>query len=154
MKIPDSMNHPLFFGKDNNRAEVPFREDIEAISFPHQWPLSPEQLQNKFDQWKTEGERIRQLFSERKPQEARGPMIRQLSCFIQALYWSNKRRVDDLVQWHDTVPSLPVKPVNIVERLEMIINRPAHFTAWIQLNELFSELEKKVATHSRFPHKE
>ncbi|SDM76545.1 hypothetical protein SAMN04488137_1833 [Fictibacillus solisalsi] len=142
------MNHPLFFSKDNKQEEFPFQEDLEGKS------SSPEQLQHKFDQWKTERERIRQLFSERKLQEARKPMIDQLSCFIQALYWANKRRVDNLVQWQDTVASLPVKPVNTVERLEMIFNRPAHFTAWIQLNELFSEMEKKVAGYSRFPRQE
>ncbi|MDN4522850.1 YpoC family protein [Fictibacillus fluitans] len=154
MKIPDSMNHPLFFGRDTKRDKGCFREDIVALSFRDAPPLSPEKLKQKLDGWKTEGEKIRQLFSERKPHEASGPLIDQLSCFIQALFWCNNSWVHDLVHWQNTVDNLPVRPVNAVERLELIFTRPSHFTAWIQLNELFSELEKKAASHLRAPRME
>ncbi|MCK6257478.1 hypothetical protein LCY76_12845 [Fictibacillus sp. KIGAM418] len=151
LKIPESMRHPLFFGNEEQLkegdADVPFLEELLFYngmgSSPH--PQQKQGIEAKFMKWEAASSVIRSFFSERNRKEARNPMIFQLSCFLQALMWCNGQPAGNLLGWKEEIQSLDIKPVNVIERLEMICSEPDHYHSYIQLNELFQELQKKVA---------
>jgi hypothetical protein len=67
------------------------------------------------------------------------PMKVGIGLLFEAVFWTNYQPVDvDMI----ILESLDIKPINIRERLDYILLNPNKFHSFIQLTELFSEMEK------------
>lgn len=156
LNVPLSMRHPLFF---NDRREIektstiPFLEELlyfngfDGVFSPFE--KKKESVQSKFEGWKNSKEQIKAHFAERKRAKAKEPMIYQISCFLQALFWCNAAMADNLLSWQEKTKNLSVSPANATERLSFIMQQPDHYQSYIQLNQLFLELEKAAAVSLR-----
>lgn len=102
--------------------------------------------------WEQDSEAIDCLLSEweKKREEQKGRLQQQKKAdavlmgyaycsFIASVHWLNGKPVSSL---KPDLDQLSIKPVNSGERLQFIQQNPLQFHAFIQLKELFSELEK------------
>jgi hypothetical protein len=153
MRIPASFMHPLFFAKDEVNVEavqpfpnmmkhIPFYYDVTEEEKP--WANIEQSILPLLELWKEEKETLVSLFAERNRKAAREPMVRSLAYFLSALFWLNERKVGDLREWEKEVKTLPLQPLNCLERLAFIFARPDLYHSFIQLDELFEELTKLV----------
>ncbi|MFD3446074.1 YpoC family protein [Microbacteriaceae bacterium 4G12] len=95
-----------------------------------------------FQMWKQEKEKIALLFRERKRKEARQPMIQFIAHLISVLHWMNGTPVVTLHSIKEELECLALKPVNVSERMTFIMEQPDHYHSFIQLSELYEEVEK------------
>ena len=65
-----------------------------------------------------------------------------ISLFIICLFWTNERSVKSLEVKEMMIAELKHKPINCEERLLFIINKPSLYHSFIQLDQMFKELEK------------
>ena len=68
-------------------------------------------------------------------------MIEGIALFIKLVFWTNEQPVR-LKNIFVELEQFPATPVNVRDRLEFIMARPAHYHAYIQLSELMVEQEK------------
>ncbi|WP_051291349.1 YpoC family protein [Fictibacillus gelatini] len=163
LSIPDEYQHPLFFAQNSielaegHSEKIPFLEELLlANGHTHSASLKdveagggPLLLKSRFEIWRKEFEIIKQYFQVRNRKKAREPMIYQLSVFLQALFWANGRLTGNLCRWEKEIEPLPIQPVNLKERLSFIFEQPDHYHSFIQLSELFIELEKKSTVRKK-----
>lgn len=99
--------------------------------------------------WASLEDGLEELFHNRNHKAAEIPMIEGLAAFVEALFWSHGEPVPSLDHTIllKAADGLSHKPINIAERLEYILNKPAHYLSFIQLRELFAELTKKQAVY-------
>ncbi|RZT22599.1 MULTISPECIES: YpoC family protein [Fictibacillus] len=104
-----------------------------------------EQLTEIFKEWKEKSPFIAECFKKRDRNKAKEPMIYFFHQFLKALFFGNRKMVDEQVflKWKENVKKLNGLPVNAIERLSFIEEQPDHYQSFIQLSELFSEWEKK-----------
>ncbi|MEQ6390357.1 hypothetical protein RZN22_13690 [Bacillaceae bacterium S4-13-58] len=86
------------------------------------------------DKWNEERESIREKFQLRENVEAGNLMQIHIDSFKRALLWLE-----------ETNSSYLKLPPNIEERLSFIEGRPNHYHSYIQLDALFSEVEKLLS---------
>lgn len=96
-----------------------------------------------FDSWAKEKEEIAQLFRIRQKQAVRGPMQQQSQNFIHALFAANEMLIYNQSNWQEEAGKLTITPINLQERLAFILARPSDYHSYIQLAELFDELQKQ-----------
>ncbi|WP_181348315.1 YpoC family protein [Thalassobacillus sp. CUG 92003] len=104
-----------------------------------------EQAQTFIEQWKWEHENISAYYHHRQYQDAVPPMNKHLVQFHHALYNLNEQAYTETAELSDDLAGFDYAPLNVKERLEFISEQPHQYYAYIQLNELFKELEKLVA---------
>ncbi|UOY93437.1 GTPase [Ectobacillus sp. JY-23] len=97
------------------------------------------------ESWKSNKPSISRLFKERKRDEAQPLMVHYTAHYLSSLYWLNGLYVRTPQLAISNLNMLSSKPVNIEERFVFIINRPGHYHAFIQLIQLYEELEKLFA---------
>jgi hypothetical protein len=104
-----------------------------------------EQLKEIIKEWKEKSPLIAAYFKERNRSKAKEPMIYFFQQFLMALFCGNSTNTNnqDLIMWKENLKELDQLPVNAIERLSFIEEKPDHYQSFIQLNELFSEWEKK-----------
>ncbi|PLS16317.1 hypothetical protein CVD28_17760 [Bacillus sp. M6-12] len=157
-KIPADLEHPLFYSSNELALEIDcfqvwdnlaeyavYPYEILAANGNHAfqpWQESGQALPDLFAKWKTLSLEAGLLFAERNTKEAAGPMIEGLAIFISALFWMNGYPVT-LSDWQGRLSGFDFKPVNAVERLEFVMNRPLLYHSYKQLTELMIELEKQ-----------
>ncbi|RFU65506.1 YpoC family protein [Peribacillus glennii] len=157
-RIPDELKHPLFFSIE--AAEISrdgLQEWSTASDAPYfvyellywnglggyrPWEAVQPPLLNIFAQWEGIKQRAGLFFSERKADDARLYMIDGLSLFMSALFWLHNQPVS-LNKWKTSIATFPFKPVNTADRLSFILSRPGLYHSFIQLGQLFVELEKQ-----------
>ncbi|MED3553602.1 YpoC family protein [Cytobacillus praedii] len=159
LSIPHELNNPFFFSandqilieKDHLQKMVlnmPFL--YEAAFYENIPALKPWQSHEKFiplikKEWDTEKIKLEEIFTNRKYKDAIPPMKKGIGLFLQFVYWANGQPV------HFDMPlsseSLKVQPVNLEERISFIMQRPALYHSFIQLNELLIEMEKQYVKH-------
>ncbi len=157
IKIPNIFAHSLFFDLDyieystdviNNKYlcsssflfDITFSLGTESYK---PWEQKEETLLVLRRCWEKNNSILKQLFDRRNRTEAKPLMIQSSSFFLMSLFWSNQIPVPNLVNWYDYVADLSIKPVNCTERLMFIMNSPDHFQSYLQLQQLFDELNKK-----------
>ncbi|PLT28367.1 YpoC family protein [Peribacillus deserti] len=91
--------------------------------------------------WGSERKTLDDFFSNRQSQKALIHMKRAISLWISALFWLNGRPAG-IQNWPKLVSELTLLPINAVERLSFVLERPALFHSYKQLTILFNELEK------------
>lgn len=88
------------------------------------------------DKWKEDRESIRERFRLRENEEAGSLMQFHFDSFKETLTWMKQSNSSSLKL-----------PPNIEERLAFIEARPNHYHSYIQLDALFSEIEKLLSIH-------
>lgn len=152
MIVPKTFQHPLFFSADfiddihtfqpfpMMMKHVPFYYDITQKEEP--WQQKEQSLPAIFQLWEEEKRELAPLFAARQANEAKEGIVRGLSYFLCALHWLNERAVSNVYEWEKEVQSLPLRPLNVVDRLSFIFARPILHHSFVQLDELFTELMK------------
>jgi hypothetical protein len=103
------------------------------------WEMADYTVPVVIKEWKTVKVELHEKFSKRKLIEVEQPMKKGIGLFIEVLYWCNGYPGLSLNKDDD---KLRIKPVNLQERLHFIISYPNKYHSYIQLIELFSEMEK------------
>ncbi|WP_102274786.1 YpoC family protein [Cytobacillus massiliigabonensis] len=159
LSIPDELNNPFFFSaneemiveKDqlqNKVLNIPFL--YEAAFYANIEALKPWQFHEDFvplikNEWENEKNNLEQIFKERRYKDAILPMQKGVGLFFQFVYWANGQPVNFGLPLLSK--SLKVQPVNLGERIGFIIQRPALYHSFIQLNELMTEMEKQYVKY-------
>ncbi|PFJ12133.1 GTPase [Bacillus cereus] len=92
--------------------------------------------------WKNKHEEIATLFRNRKKQEAERPMILFAAHLLSVVYWLNEQPVHRLNEMQVNVDKLELQPVNFMERYSFIIKKTSNYHSYIQLVQLYIEIEK------------
>jgi hypothetical protein len=161
INVPVTFQNPLFYTDGNftfddtlslkHRMLMPFFMDLlvregEMKSID---VLTDSSIRHLFHSWEAEKMDISDVFKLRNRPIARPKMIRSISWFITSLFWINGKHVERLTHLVEDCSNLLIQPVNLKERLSYILQVPDHYHAFIQLSELFAELEKKWHTQLR-----
>ncbi|WP_138417031.1 YpoC family protein [Aquibacillus sediminis] len=96
-------------------------------------------------EWKRSKDTIATLYNERKYKDAVEPMLQQVTAFKKALYEVNKKNDSSRETFQSDVKDFSYKPMNVTDRVTFIEENPEQYHCYIQLNELFMELEKIYA---------
>ncbi|MBM6619822.1 YpoC family protein [Bacillus suaedaesalsae] len=107
------------------------------------WESREESLPFILKEWEKDRQKLTDLFSARKRKEAKPIALNCISLFFMAVYWTNEKSVQSVNQLEEPITNLKIKPVNCVERLTYILNAPDHYHSFIQLTQLFDELNKQ-----------
>ncbi|CAI8700828.1 MULTISPECIES: YpoC family protein [Bacillus] len=97
------------------------------------------------DIWKDKKEDISIFFQDRKRNEAKRPMIHFAAHLLSSLYWLNGKPVSGLKDIKNKIDELQIKPINFMERYSFITKQPNHYHSYIQLAQLYVEIEKLYA---------
>ncbi|MCT2537350.1 hypothetical protein NC661_00160 [Aquibacillus koreensis] len=100
---------------------------------------------NHIQNWNKLSTELADLYSQRKGQQAMKQMDEQIANFKQALYLVNGFSWSENCNFKEDIATFKYKPFNIVERIEFIHNFTQQYHSYIQLNELYKELEKIYA---------
>ncbi len=101
------------------------------------------------EEWRPLQNSLEQLFVERHNESILQQMNKGIQVFMYALYIANQQSLTNapIEEWGDVSDGFYVTPINLKERLLFVMeNRTIHH-AYIQLNQLYSELLKKYAVH-------
>jgi hypothetical protein len=149
INVPKELKHPFFFPNENLDIKTDTDEKIpffyEVLFFTGKeglrpWEKPEENVSALLEDWTILKEEIRSLFEKRNKAFIPDLMRKGISYCIELLYWSNEQ--PSVISPRIYYDKLPIKPVNIEERLEFIISRPNLFHSFMQLTELIIEQEK------------
>ncbi|KAA0766784.1 YpoC family protein [Bacillus sp. SH5-2] len=153
IEIPKEFRYVPFFKEGVNsityNIEQSFEEIIQNTYFIFDierqyepWNEIEKSIPTMLNVWKNKHEEIATLFRNRKKQEAESPMILFAAHLLSILYWLNEQPVHSLHNMEDYVNKLEVQPVNFMERYSFIIKKPSNYHSYIQLAQLYIEIEK------------
>ena len=108
----------------------------QQSSFTSEWMIK------LFEEWKLEKNNVQTFFKQKNGNYISNMMRRFIAHFTEALFWINDEEIDDLHVLGDSISHFKWKPINSSERLEYIIAHYKKYHAFIQLSELYTELEK------------
>ncbi|WP_026581099.1 YpoC family protein [Bacillus sp. J33] len=151
--VPTRICHPLFYKPQDTIKvsqemiqsfqlypaflfEAAFFSGIQAL---RPWENKQEFIPLLLEEWKEQKILLDKHFSNRNQKAAELPLKTALSLFLQLLFWTNGKPAD----LESEIQDLPIKPVNLLERLDFIFKRPVSYHAYIQLSELMAEMEKQ-----------
>jgi hypothetical protein len=148
--VPEKLRHPLFFSSEviSLSKRTPFYGEL-LFSLGHgPSPLEQREVYSReaFEDFYREEGTIAAYFRNRENDKAKPLMVLHLSRLLQVLFWINERLCPHLECVIEKAAGLARSPVNASERIAFIFSHPNHFQAFIQLKELFRELEKKCLT--------
>ena len=158
IQIPESFHSKLFFLDFTVQVNMKktFKEHIKEDLFLYDllfklkkpidykpWKDRENSVPILFEVWQEQKDILTELFKKRDKHTSQKLMVQQIAVFLEALFWANQKPVNSLVTWKEEVKSLTIKPVNLIERFEFIMNGPDHYHSFIQLSQLFDELLKQ-----------
>jgi hypothetical protein len=158
-KIPDVFRGKPFFQSQTHFVvlykeikeillEEPFYFDMLSLHRKQDLEKSPwnhpeESVPVLFNIWKQMMLKVREGFKKRdKSDLQKKSLLKCLSLYIVCLHWMNRRSVQTNKVNAMSINTMLFKPVNCEERLQFIINNPYQYHAFVQLEQLFGELEK------------
>lgn len=160
-KVPDSFQFAPFYFKDSvfkefaeikNAEEMiniePFYFDmlhqlnIELLHVP--WNSPERYVPFVLEQWKKLNSIIISGYKNRNTNKS--AIIHALSLLTICLFWSNGKPVKSLHVKNMRISELKYKPVNCEERLRFVFQKPTQYHSYVQLQQLFTELEKIFST--------
>ena len=157
LPVPSELKLSLFFSEESvkiNQNEVKVWNEARSFTtFPydfaffngieayHPWEHAEKHVPFLLNEWKKMNVTCQNLFSERKTKQTLAPMTEGIALFFTMIFWIHNQPVQ-LKDWEHILNRLAIKPVNLIERLSFIVQRPALYHSFIQLSELFHELEK------------
>ncbi|MBU8879062.1 hypothetical protein BGM26_08705 [Bacillus sp. FJAT-29790] len=153
--IPDELSSPFFFSagepliveKDslkNLNLSIPFLYEaafFSGMDAIKPWLMQEECIPLLLKEWQAEKLILEELFAKRDRKQAAAPMKKGISLFLELVYWTNGEpaKLSSTLEFD----KLKNKPVNLKERLNFILDRPALYHAFMQLTELMTEMEKQ-----------
>ncbi|MBY7127257.1 GTPase [Bacillus sp. 8YEL33] len=151
--VPKEFRYLPFFQKNANsikyHTDQSFEEIIQNTYFIFDierqyepWNEIENSIPVMLNVWKNKHEDIATLFRNRKKQEAEGLMILFAAHLLSIVYWLNEQPVHSLNEMEDYTSELEVQPVNFMERYSFIIKKPNNYHSYIQLAQLYIEIEK------------
>ncbi len=155
IEIPNEFKNPLFVQDVNIEVSLNLLESLYASPFLFDilfalgkdeyapWQDREETVGHQMSNWELNRSELKGFFDKRDRTKAKPLMVKSIAQFMMSLFWTNKKPVSALVNWESPVTALPIKPVNCVERLRYIISSPDHYHSYIQLTQLFGELNKQ-----------
>lgn len=157
IKIPSELTSPFFFpiekvmwkGEYANQLnpEIPFIYEaayFSGIDAIKPWEDAEQCVPVIFNEWKKVKQNLFEFYEKRDSRGALQPMKKGTGLFLEAVYWSNHVPVKLNGM---SFEKLIVKPINVDERLQFIMNRPGHYHSFKQLSELMDEQEKHFVKH-------
>lgn len=163
IRVPEELDTPLFFPNGEISWELedektlntsrPFIYDVAyfaGVNSLTPWKNRDLSIPFLLQEWEMLKDPLKSHFSKRNKGEASSLMRLGTALFLEFFYWSNGQPVKlfPKIFYED----LPVKPVNIKERLDFIIARQNTYHSFMQLAELFKEMEK-IYAKSKVVHK-
>ncbi|HDR7705078.1 TPA: GTPase [Bacillus thuringiensis] len=153
IEIPKEFHCLPFFKESVNSIEYHTDESFEEIIqntyfiFDIERQYEPwKEIENSIpamlNVWKNKHEDIAILFRNRNKQEAEEPMILFAAHLLSVVYWLNEQPVHSLNEMQINTNKLKVQPVNFMERYSFIIKKPSNYHSYIQLAQLYIEIEK------------
>ncbi|MGH0679497.1 YpoC family protein [Bacillus luti] len=153
IEIPKEFRYVPFFKEGVNsiayNIEQSFEEIIQNTYFIFDierqyepWNEIEKSIPAMLNVWKNKHEEIAILFRNRKKQEAESPMILFAAHLLSILCWLNEQPVHSLNDMEVYTNKLEVQPVNFMERYSFIIKKPSNYHSYIQLAQLYIEIEK------------
>ncbi|GGE56585.1 YpoC family protein [Priestia taiwanensis] len=138
--------HVLLYKVENGITDNPyFLYDIayiEEVELLRPWENRFVHIQEIIESWKETIEEVAELFKNRNRKGARPFMVRYIAHFVSSIFWLNERYVAGIDDILISMKELPIKPLNIEERLQFILESPDHYHSFVQLRELYEEFEK------------
>jgi hypothetical protein len=114
-----------------------------GLKVHYPWQSNGQEVKHIFSLWKNSLEAIiRDYFSERDKENSKKPMLCSIGLLLCCMYWINGNPVPMGDAILENIDDLNWNPVNSKERLQFIFEKPNHYLAFIQLSELFGEVEK------------
>lgn len=95
--------------------------------------------------WKKNRVELSNLFHNKQYELAVGPMKTCLDDFTKSLYIVNNEQWNEHKSIEFDIHNFRYKPFNVIERVRFIKDHPKQYHCYIQLNELFKEIEKIYA---------
>lgn len=157
LPVPPELKFALFFSEQSVNMDInemkEWKKPNTYTVFPYDfayyqgmeayqpWKYAEKHTAYLLSEWKEIESKCQNLFSERKTKLTLEPMKEGIALFFTFIYWIHNRPVE-LSEWKQTVNELSIKPVNLIERLAFIVQRPGIYHSFVQLSELFRELEK------------
>lgn len=124
------------------QAHIPFLYEsafINGLDILKPWEKPEKYVLTVMEQWEKLKDELGEKFSKRE-QEGIEPLMRKaIAYFYEMLFWCNEKPA---ILKQSEIAMLLLKPINAGERLSFITARPAHYHSYIQLNQLFLELQK------------
>ncbi|WP_273126007.1 YpoC family protein [Metabacillus sp. HB246100] len=157
MMIPSSFNlykdkeqRKLYPTTDTDFLEVirdePFYFDIfyalEWKRTMRPWENPKEYLPIILEERQEQTTIIEDFYKKRGKENITDRMLYYLSLFLLTLFYLNYKPVKSVIPQSMNLHELKRKPMNCEERLEYIMRKPSQYHAYIQLDQLFIELEK------------
>jgi hypothetical protein len=106
------------------------------------WEIPDQSIPSVINEWEKIKEELTIKFSNRD--HAVGELMRKgIALFYEVLYWSNNQPV----VLDDQIDGNMIKPINSGERLKFILSRMNNYHSFVQLTELFIEMEKLFWKH-------
>lgn len=93
-------------------------------------------------QWKELKPEVYEGYKERGGTHNKRVIIQCLSLFIVCLFWMNESSVPTLNVKNMRISELQITPINCEERLTFVLSNPMKYHSFVQLDQLFAELEK------------
>ncbi|HDR7674818.1 YpoC family protein [Bacillus wiedmannii] len=153
IEIPKEFRCVPFFKESANsityHTDQSFEEIIQNTYFIHDierqyepWNEIKNSIPVLLNVWKSRHEDIATLFRNRNKQEAESPMILFAAHLLSIIYWLNEQPVHSLNEMEAYTSKLEVQPVNFMERYSFIIKKLNNYHSYIQLAQLYIEIEK------------
>ncbi|PEA55802.1 GTPase [Bacillus pseudomycoides] len=152
LEIPNDFRRAPFFEDETviaYNAEKSFGELVEETCFLFDiekqykpWNEIEISIAAVLSVWKVKKEEISTLFRNRNRKEAKAPMVQFAGHLLSILHWMNGIPVTSLQNMSEEIERLEKKPVNFLERFSFIMDKPDHYHSFIQLTQLYEEVEK------------
>lgn len=151
LNIPKTMQVYPFFKENSeiiqydetNRDTIPF---FKVLQNPLVLPDDLEkEISQLFLKWKKTEVQLTEVYEIRNKTEIRPKMVSMIANYLTILFWMNGKHPLNLQSIALEIDSLKKKPINCKERILFILSKPELFHSFIQLRELYIELEKQFA---------
>lgn len=150
--VPEELKHSFFFPEDKMTISSPMQGSDFHIPFMYEaahflgeeglrpWDDPQHSIASLLQEWLNVKAELQADFAMRNTKAALNSMRKGSGLFVEFLHWTNNKPsiLNPEIAYND----LHIKPVNIEERLQFIIERPNLFHSYMQLCELFVEQEK------------
>lgn len=142
--IPPELQHPLFGIMSKQIFPEDYSFYTQKTSKKTSWK-DETKLNDLIKGWKFKQATIKNQISETQTADI-DEIKKALAIFLQFLFWSNGQPVK-LNQLEESIELLEIKPINVNERIQFILQQPHSYHAYVQLNELMIEQQKILASY-------
>lgn len=124
------------------QAQVPFLYETAFMNGQEAlkpWENPGRYLPEILQEWEKLKVELHEKYTAREKSSIPEMMRKGIALFYELLFWCNHQPVD---LNKEQLTELTIKPINTPERLAFITSRPANYHSYVQLAELFIELQK------------